>query len=53
MSRLAPLIVRRPALAPAPPAGIADDASSPWLDDLRLFLTGWVGGLIFFWTLLS
>jgi hypothetical protein len=24
-----------------------------WIDDVRLFLTAWVGGLIFFGTLLS
>jgi len=53
MSRLAPLIARRAMLAPAPAARIAAAAPSARLDDIRLFLTGWIGGLIFFWTLLS
>ena len=26
---------------------------SRWLDDLRLFATGWIGGLIFFFTFLG
>ena len=65
MNRLSPWIVRnqrpdylRPrataaALAlPRPrPFGGADAAS--WLDDLRLFATGWIGGLIFFGTLIG
>lgn len=63
MNRLAPLIVRRhapvraayalPAVAvtPAPAPGAAGQVAG--LDDLRLFLTGWIGGLIFFGTLLS
>lgn len=58
MSRLSPLIVRRAgprAIAvPAPfsePLAAAEPAV--WLDDLRLFATGWIGGLIFFGTLLS
>jgi len=59
MNRLAPLIVRRSrpfAVAlrtapPAPPFAGADAAT--WLDDLRLFATGWIGGLIFFGTLLG
>lgn len=54
MSRLAPLIVRQIALAPSPAFEANLSAAPPrWLGDLRLFLTGWAGGLIFFWTLLS
>jgi len=61
MNRLAPLIVRRPAPVRAAfalpgrasaPMPLASDASAR-LDDLRLFLAGWIGGLIFFGTLLS
>jgi len=58
MSRLSPLIVRRagphagtiPLAQPGPFAG-TDGAA--WLDDLRLFATGWLGGLVFFGTLFS
>jgi hypothetical protein len=25
----------------------------PWLDDLKLFATGWIGGLVFFGTLIG
>ena len=61
MNRLSPWIVRRPrpplavaAAAPAPLALLAHEAPlAEWLDDLRLFATGWVGGLIFFSTLLG
>jgi hypothetical protein len=61
MNRLSPWIVRRPrpslaiaVAAPAPLPAFADDAPlAQWLDDLRLFATGWVGGLIFFSTLLG
>jgi len=62
MSRLSPLIVRRvgPRAAilqrdenqPFPLAFPLAEASR-WLDDLRLFATGWVGGLIFFGTLIG
>ncbi len=42
-------------------AALAEDARMPfagidavaWLDDLRLFATAWIGGLIFFGTLLG
>ena len=58
MSRLSPLIVRRvgPRAVAIPieialPFASAEPAS--WLEDLRLFATGWIGGLIFFGTLLS
>jgi hypothetical protein len=56
MNRMAPLIVRRPeAWAATLPAEVAKpfagtDAAS-WLKDLRLFATGWIGGLVFFGTL--
>ena len=60
MNRLSPLIVRRAgpmAVAVAVPMarsqvfGGAEPAA--WLEDLKLFATGWVGGLIFFGTLFS
>ncbi len=58
MSRLSPLIVRRTGpWAAALPADRAEpfagtDAAAR-LDDLRLFATGWIGGLVFFGTFLS
>jgi hypothetical protein len=56
MNRLSPLIVRRvgpmaaarPVPQPEPFAGL-DPAV--WLEDLKMFATGWIGGLIFFGTL--
>lgn len=56
VNRLSPLIVRRagayaaalPAYAPIPFEGTQPAA---WLDDLKLFATGWIGGLVFFGTL--
>ena len=59
MSRLSPLIVRRvgPRAAAVrmhavePFFGAAEPAK--WLEDLKLFATGWIGGLIFFGTYLS
>ena len=59
MSRLSPLIVRRvgpraaavPMHAAEPYFGAAEPAK--WLEDLKLFATGWIGGLIFFGTLLG
>lgn len=57
MNRLSPLIVRR--VGPFAIAAQPDEclslvaASPPLLDDLRLFATGWIGGLIFFGTLLG
>jgi hypothetical protein len=58
MNRLSPLITRRtgpraaalPFEAAAPFAGT--DAAAR-LDDLKLFATGWIGGLIFFGTLIG
>jgi hypothetical protein len=58
MNRLSPLIVRRvgplaaarPLEDTAPFAGV--DAAA-WLHDLKLFATAWIGGLIFFGTLLG
>ena len=60
MNRLSPLIVRR--VGPTAVAVAIPMAQSPifaggepaaWLEDLKLFATGWVGGLIFFGTLFS
>jgi hypothetical protein len=54
-SRLSPLIVRRvgphAAVAPWPatPFELPEQAAE-WLADLRLFATGWVGGLVVFGT---
>lgn len=66
MNRLSPLIVRRVgpraaewgqslfAVSEPDLAMAAGKVTVPsWLDDLRLFATGWIGGLIFFGTLLS
>jgi hypothetical protein len=58
MSRLSPLIVRRVGpWAPAPPyeapQPFADADAAAWLDDLKLFATGWLGGLVFFGTLIG
>jgi hypothetical protein len=61
MNRLAPLITRRtewgqslfavsePNLAEA----VAKVTVPLWLADLKLFATGWIGGLIFFGTLIG
>ncbi len=58
MNRMSPLIVRRtgPLAAAVPmeedePFAGADAAA--WLDDVKLFATGWIGGLVFFGTFLS
>ncbi|HTU11849.1 MAG TPA: hypothetical protein VMG08_13230 [Allosphingosinicella sp.] len=60
MSRLAPLITRRPgskAVAVALPAREAEPfteaEAARWLADLKLFVTAWLGGVVFFGTLLS
>ena len=58
MNRLSPLISRR-ARSIAIPVATASYAiaqnyeSSGWLADLRIFATGWAGGLVFFGTLLG
>lgn len=58
MNRLAPLIVRRPKAPPRPlflwdDQELAPEEKRPDLiDDIRLFATGWLGGLVFFGTLL-
>jgi hypothetical protein len=56
MNRLSPLIARQD-YTPARPfsewhAPAAEAPPSTLAKDVRLFLTGWVGGLIFFGTLL-
>lgn len=60
MSRLAPLITRNPgarATAIALPARqattVSEAEAAEWLADLRLFVTAWLGGVVFFGTLLS
>lgn len=58
MNRLAPLIVRRYTPAPARPAPLPAPAaeiveSDDPLADLKLFATGWLGGLVFFGTLFA
>ena len=56
MNRLSPLIARRA-------APIAEELSLEWsmseaegsalLDDIKLFATGWLGGVVFFGTFLA
>ena len=58
MNRLSPLITRStgPWAAALPldePDVLAGAAPAVWLQDLKLFAIGWVGGLVFFGTLLS
>jgi hypothetical protein len=58
VNRLSPLIARRAgpraaALPLARPDPFAGAAPAAWLEDLKLFATGWIGGLVFFGTLLS
>ena len=61
MSRLAPLITRNPgpvrAMTLAMPVRQAEPfteaQAAEWLADLRLFVTAWLGGVVFFGTLLS
>ena len=58
MNRLSPLISRRtgPFAAALPFAAaepFAGTAPAAWLDDLKLFATGWLGGLVFFGTLIG
>ena len=58
MNRLAPLITRRtgPWAAALPleqPAPFEGAEPAAWLEDLKLFATGWIGGLVFFGTLIG
>jgi hypothetical protein len=60
MSRLAPLISRRAgpravaiALRAAEAEPFTEAQTEAWLADLRLFVTAWLGGVVFFGTLLS
>ena len=58
MNRLSPLIVRRsgPFAAPFPWERSSRKKSGEPVDplaDLKLFATGWIGGLVFFGTLLA
>jgi hypothetical protein len=66
MNRLSPLIVRRAgpwaaewgqSLFAVSEPDLAEAAGKatvpPWLDDLKLFATGWIGGLVFFGTLIG
>ena len=62
MNRLAPLISRPPepvrawaGRAPSPPRAprAAVNVPAPWTDDLRLFATAWLGGVVFFGTLIA
>ena len=54
MNRLSPLIVRRATARPLREWDYEpDEPRSDLLDDLKLFATGWLGGLVFFGTLLS
>lgn len=59
MNRLSPLIARR--TGPFAPgltlAGDATDSDAPmhagWAEDAKLFVLGWLGGLVFFGTILA
>jgi hypothetical protein len=60
MSRLAPLITRSTSLKAvvvAMPvrqvAPVSEAQAAEWLADLRLFVTTWLGGVVFFGTLMS
>ncbi len=60
MSRLAPLITRRSgprdtaiALPAARAEPFTEAQAEAWLADLRLFVTAWLGGVVFFGTLFS
>ena len=58
MNRLSPLITRRtgPWAAALPvdaPDMLAGAEPAMWLEDLKLFAIGWIGGLVFFGTLIS
>lgn len=58
MNRLAPLVRRRtrnpgsfPAAAVRPALEL--EQAVRWIEDARLFAIGWVGGLVFFGTLIA
>ena len=58
MNRMAPLVHRRirnpgsfPAAAARPTASF--ESAVRWIEDAKLFATGWVGGLVIFGTLFS
>ena len=58
MNRMSPLITRRTGpWATALPQDAQDmfagTEPAAWLQDLKLFAIGWVGGLVFFGTLIS
>ena len=58
MNRLSPLITRRTgpwaaALPADEPDALAGAEPAVWLEDLKLFAIGWIGGLVFFGTLIS
>jgi len=58
VNRLSPLVNRRTgrfaAALPLDSAqAFAGAAPAAWLDDLKLFATGWLGGLVFFGTLIG
>lgn len=63
MNRLAPLITRfpersAPVRALAVPrnwsaADLLSGSSPPWIQDAKLFATFWLGGLVFFGTLIA
>ena len=55
MNRLSPLIVRKvgrhaPALVWPAPFDLEALPAAQWLSDLKLFATGWIGGLVVFGT---
>lgn len=57
MNRLSPLIVRQYRKPPVGARGrwlnLPQEARQDPLADLKLFATGWIGGLVFFGTFLS
>lgn len=56
MNRLSPLITRssgRYAPMPSWTPSSASEPSSDFNEDLKLFAMGWLGGLVFFGTLLA
>lgn len=58
MNRLSPLIERRvgprAAASPLPAPSRFDELPvERWAEDLKLFATGWLGGLVFFGTWLA